>query len=83
MPKFPQDLSVTGRIIAMDSFHDPAITGFPPFNPGGRLAAWTDRRDGIQVSSAVQIFLNMRDDHVPFGDQDPASRNKLQVLDEA
>ena len=83
MLEFPQDLAVTGRIIAVDSLYDPAVTGFPPFNPGSRLAARTERRDGILISSAVQIFLNMRDDHVPFGNQDPASRNQLQVLDEA
>ena len=83
MLKLPQDLAVACRIVTVNSFHDSAIAGFPAFNPGSRLAARTERRDGILVSPAVQIFLNMRDDHVPFGNQDPASRNQLQVLDEA
>ena len=67
----------------MDGLHDSAVAGFPPFNQGGRLAARAERRDHILISSPVQIFLDVGNDHVPFGDQDPAPRNQLQILYEA
>ena len=81
MDEFFQLLAFTGWIAAVYGLNDPSFFCNFPMNFCGSTAARTDRGCCILVLATVQVLLDMRNDHVPFGNQDTASRHQLQFPD--
>lgn len=81
MDKPSCDLAVALRIITMQSFYGATVAGLTAVGSGFGTTAGADRRRDVSISSTIQIILYMWDDHVSFGNKNPASGYKLQIFD--
>ena len=81
MDKPSCNLAVALRIITMQSFYGATVAGLTAVGSGFGTTAGADRRRDVGIPSAIQIILYMWDDHVSFGNKNPASGYKLQIFD--
>ena len=81
MDKPSCDLAVALRIITMQSFYGATVAGLTAVGSGFGTTARADRRRDVGIPSTIQIILYMWDDHVSFGNKNPASGYKLQIFD--
>ena len=65
----------------MQSFYGATVAGLTAVGSGFGTTAGADRRRDVGIPSAIQIILYMWDDHVSFGNKNPASGYKLQIFD--
>ena len=65
----------------MQSFYGATVAGLTAVGSGFGTTARADRRRDVGIPSAIQIILYMWDDHVSFGNKNPASGYKLQIFD--
>ena len=57
------------------------VAGLTAVGSGFGTTARADRRRDVGIPSTIQIILYMWDDHVSFGNKNPASGYKLQIFD--
>ena len=80
MDKPSCDLAVALRIITMQSFYGATVAGLTAVGSGFGTTSRADRRRDVGIPSTIQIILYMWDDHVSFGNKNPASGYKLLSL---
>ena len=77
-----QNLAAALRIVTMQSFNQPSpVPGSRKYTCRFPAARAFFRYQSPAVMPSVEVFLNMRDYHVPLGNKHPASRMKLQIPD--
>ncbi len=83
MDEFMQNLAAALRIVTMQGFNQPSFVSDSRKYPCRFPTAWAFLRYQIPaVMPPVKIFLDMRDNHVPLGNEYPAAWVKLQIPDE-
>ena len=80
--KLVQDLAAAPRIVTMQGFNQPSLVPGPRKYPCRFPTARAFLRYQIPaVMPPIEVFLNMRDYHVPLGNEQPASGMKFQIPD--